>query len=252
MTDLIIDADGIARCAWAGDDTEYRRYHDEEWGTELRGDRALFEKMSLEGSKRDCRGSRSCASAALPRGVPRVRTVCRRRVRTRRRRPPAPGCRIIRHRGKIEAVIGNAALVADMADGELDALLCVVRSRRAHSSVVVRRGSGGDARVRGHEQRAATTRLPLRRPHHDVRAHAVVGHGRRPRRGVLASGRLTAPARLGSGALAPSVVERTGPLPAAFDLHGERMRHPAPSPIAAAASRHPEPPCARARRQETS
>ena len=30
---------------------------------------------------------------------------------------------IIRHRGKIEAVIGNAALVADMPDGELDALL---------------------------------------------------------------------------------------------------------------------------------
>lgn len=49
MSDLIIDADGVARCAWAGDDTEYRRYHDEEWGTELRGDRPLFEKMSLEG-----------------------------------------------------------------------------------------------------------------------------------------------------------------------------------------------------------
>ncbi|MFZ8504608.1 DNA-3-methyladenine glycosylase I, partial [Staphylococcus aureus] len=40
---------GLARCAWAGDDAEYRRYHDEEWGTELRGDRPLFEKMSLEG-----------------------------------------------------------------------------------------------------------------------------------------------------------------------------------------------------------
>ncbi len=41
--------DGIARCAWVGDDLEYRRYHDEEWGVPLHGDRALFEKLSLEG-----------------------------------------------------------------------------------------------------------------------------------------------------------------------------------------------------------
>lgn len=41
-------ADGRARCAWAGSDPEYVRYHDEEWGTPLHGDRALFEKLSLE------------------------------------------------------------------------------------------------------------------------------------------------------------------------------------------------------------
>ncbi|HBS72826.1 MAG TPA: DNA-3-methyladenine glycosylase I, partial [Microbacterium sp.] len=41
--------DGIVRCGWIGDDPEYRRYHDEEWGRPLRGDRPLFEKMSLEG-----------------------------------------------------------------------------------------------------------------------------------------------------------------------------------------------------------
>lgn len=124
MTDLIIDADGIARCAWAGDDTEYRRYHDEEWGTELRGDRALFEKMSLEGFQA---------------GLSWI-TILRKRPRFREvfhgfepsvvaafgpddvdRLLQDAG--IIRHRGKIEAVIGNAALVADMADGELDALL---------------------------------------------------------------------------------------------------------------------------------
>jgi DNA-3-methyladenine glycosylase I len=32
-----------------GDDAEYRRYHDEEWGRPLHGDRELFEKLSLEG-----------------------------------------------------------------------------------------------------------------------------------------------------------------------------------------------------------
>lgn len=40
--------DGRARCAWVGDDPEYRRYHDEEWGVALHGDRPLFEKLSLE------------------------------------------------------------------------------------------------------------------------------------------------------------------------------------------------------------
>lgn len=49
MTSLIVGDDGRARCAWAGHDAEYRRYHDEEWGTALHGDRALFEKLSLEG-----------------------------------------------------------------------------------------------------------------------------------------------------------------------------------------------------------
>jgi DNA-3-methyladenine glycosylase I len=41
---------GIERCTWAGEDgTEYARYHDEEWGVPMTDDRALFEKLILEG-----------------------------------------------------------------------------------------------------------------------------------------------------------------------------------------------------------
>lgn len=47
--DLVVADDDRARCGWVGDDPEYRRYHDEEWGRPLHGDRALFEKISLEG-----------------------------------------------------------------------------------------------------------------------------------------------------------------------------------------------------------
>jgi DNA-3-methyladenine glycosylase I len=36
------------RCAWANSAPEYVAYHDAEWGTELHGDVALFERMSLE------------------------------------------------------------------------------------------------------------------------------------------------------------------------------------------------------------
>ena len=39
----------LVRCPWAGDDIEYRRYHDEEWGVPLTADGALFEKLVLEG-----------------------------------------------------------------------------------------------------------------------------------------------------------------------------------------------------------
>jgi len=49
VSSVLVGADGLARCAWAGHDSEYQRYHDEEWGTPLHGDRGLFEKLSLEG-----------------------------------------------------------------------------------------------------------------------------------------------------------------------------------------------------------
>jgi DNA-3-methyladenine glycosylase I len=47
--EILVGDDGRSRCGWIGADEEYRRYHDEEWGTPLHGDRPLFEKISLEG-----------------------------------------------------------------------------------------------------------------------------------------------------------------------------------------------------------
>jgi DNA-3-methyladenine glycosylase I len=42
--------DGVSRCPWAGiADPLYARYHDEEWGIPKSDDRALFEKLVLEG-----------------------------------------------------------------------------------------------------------------------------------------------------------------------------------------------------------
>jgi DNA-3-methyladenine glycosylase I len=40
--------DDVPRCAWATTSPEYVRYHDEEWGTPLHGDDALFERLCLE------------------------------------------------------------------------------------------------------------------------------------------------------------------------------------------------------------
>ena len=124
MTSVILGPDELDRCGWVGDDAEYRRYHDEEWGTPLHGDRALFEKMALEGFQA---------------GLSWI-TILRKRPRFREvfegfdpAKVAAFGAEdverlmgdagIIRNRAKIEATISNAALVRDMADGELDAFM---------------------------------------------------------------------------------------------------------------------------------
>jgi DNA-3-methyladenine glycosylase I len=49
MSEVVVGEDGRARCRWAASNAEYVRYHDNEWGTPLHGDRPLFEKMCLEG-----------------------------------------------------------------------------------------------------------------------------------------------------------------------------------------------------------
>ena len=45
----IVHPDGVSRCPWAGVDPVYLAYHDEEWGVPEWGDRALFEKLILDG-----------------------------------------------------------------------------------------------------------------------------------------------------------------------------------------------------------
>ena len=47
-TDLVVGADGLARCRWGASTPDYLAYHDREWGRPLRGDDALFERLTLE------------------------------------------------------------------------------------------------------------------------------------------------------------------------------------------------------------
>jgi len=122
--DVRIGPDGIARCAWVGDDPEYRRYHDEEWGRPLHGDRPLFEKMSLEGFQA------GLSWITILRKRPRFREVFA-------EFDPAviaafdqsdierlmADAGIIRNRLKIEATISNARLMLELGDGEFDAFM---------------------------------------------------------------------------------------------------------------------------------
>jgi DNA-3-methyladenine glycosylase I len=45
----VLGADGRPRCDWAVSAPEYVAYHDDEWGQEIRDDRGLYERMTLEG-----------------------------------------------------------------------------------------------------------------------------------------------------------------------------------------------------------
>ena len=45
----IVHPDGLPRCPWVGQDPLYVAYHDEEWGMPEYDDRALYEKLVLDG-----------------------------------------------------------------------------------------------------------------------------------------------------------------------------------------------------------
>jgi DNA-3-methyladenine glycosylase I len=118
---VVVGPDGVARCGWAANDAEYRRYHDEEWGRPLHDERALFEKLCLEGFQAGLswltilRRRPAFRAAFADFDVPTVAAFTDEDV-TRLLGDE----RIIRHRGKITATIENAratlALDESLAD----------------------------------------------------------------------------------------------------------------------------------------
>jgi DNA-3-methyladenine glycosylase I len=49
MSKARLHPDGLTRCPWPGEDPLYLAYHDNEWGVPEYDDRALFEKLILDG-----------------------------------------------------------------------------------------------------------------------------------------------------------------------------------------------------------
>lgn len=98
------------RCPWAGDaDPLYLAYHDREWGRPVRDDRVLFEFLVLEGAQAGLSWitvlrKREHYRRALHRFDWRKLARCGRRDVARWMKDPG----LIRHRGKLESVIGNA------------------------------------------------------------------------------------------------------------------------------------------------
>lgn len=108
----------MTRCFWvanAADD--YLAYHDQEWGMPVGDDQRLFEKVSLEGfqsglswltilRKRDA--FRAAFAGFAPEAVARFGPKDVTRL--------LGDAAIVRHRGKIEAVVHNAARACELID----------------------------------------------------------------------------------------------------------------------------------------
>jgi DNA-3-methyladenine glycosylase I len=113
--DVTVGADGVARCWWCGDDPLYVDYHDREWGVPLRDERALFELLCLEGFQAGLSWitilrKREAFRVAFEGYQPSV--VAGFGDAEVERLLADPG--IVRHRGKVTAMIGNARALGAM------------------------------------------------------------------------------------------------------------------------------------------
>ena len=116
---LFIGPDGRPRCRWCGAAPEFLAYHDAEWGFPVADDRRLFEKLSLEGfqsglSWRTILAKRENFRAAFH-GFDLERVASFSEADTARLLADAG---IVRHRGKIEAVVNNARRALELIDRE--------------------------------------------------------------------------------------------------------------------------------------
>jgi DNA-3-methyladenine glycosylase I len=119
MSTTIAGPDGKPRCRWCAAAPEFLHYHDTEWGFPVDDDRRLFEKLCLEGfqsglSWRTILNKRENFRAAFH-GFDFDR-VARFGARDIERLLTNEG--IVRHRGKIEAVINNAQRARDLVKRE--------------------------------------------------------------------------------------------------------------------------------------
>ena len=120
MADEIIKGeDGKSRCSWCGAAPDYLAYHDSEWGFPVDDDVRLFEKLCLEGfqsglSWRTILAKRENFRKAFH-GFD-FNKVARFTQRDINRLLKDEG--IVRHRGKIEAVINNAKRARELVEQE--------------------------------------------------------------------------------------------------------------------------------------
>ena len=119
MSAAVLHADGLQRCPWPKQDPLYVGYHDEEWGVPEFDDRALYEKLVLDGFQaglswitilRKRENFRRAFSDFAPEKIARYSP--------KKVEALMLDAGIVRNRAKIEAAIGSArAWLKIMASG---------------------------------------------------------------------------------------------------------------------------------------
>jgi DNA-3-methyladenine glycosylase I len=116
---ITVGEDAVARCSWADSAPAYRAYHDTEWGFPVDDDVRLFEKLSLEGFQAGLswltilRKREAFRSAFAGFDYEKVAAFDERDVDRM-----LGDAGIVRHRGKIEAAINNAARAVELVSEE--------------------------------------------------------------------------------------------------------------------------------------
>ena len=116
-TGLQTGTDGIIRCSWPGRHVDYTAYHDYEWGYPVDDDRSLFEKICLEGFQAGLSWltilrKRDHLRKAFADFDPAIVI----RFERREIEKLLEDSTIIRHQGKIESTINNAARCLELME----------------------------------------------------------------------------------------------------------------------------------------
>ena len=177
--------DGKMRCPWPGEDPFYMAYHDTEWGVPEYDDRALYEKLILDGFQaglswitilRKRENFRKAFDDFQPEKIARYSD--------KKIHALMNDAGIVRNRAKIEGAVNSAKsylkimeegagfskFLWDFVDGKPDGQPVQDHRQRA----------GLDAGLDQDFKGARRARLQIRRPDHRLRLHAGHRHGQRP------------------------------------------------------------------------
>jgi DNA-3-methyladenine glycosylase I len=116
---LVRGEDSTVRCWWGDSGPEYRAYHDAEWGFPVAEDVRLFEKLSLEGFQSGLSWLTILRKReAFRRAFEGFRFERIARFGERDVGRLLGDASIVRHRGKVEAVINNAHRALELVASE--------------------------------------------------------------------------------------------------------------------------------------
>ena len=186
QVNAILHVDGLHRCPWPGEDPLYVAYHDEEWGAPEWDDRALFEKLILDGFQAGLSWitilrKREAFRAAFDGFKPEIiADTTQAKIESLMQ-----NAGIVRNRAKIEATIALARVYLDLAErgGFARHLWGFVDGRPIRNPRRSMREIPAETdAVASDLQGSARARRQFRRPDDHLRLHAGGRHGQRPSR----------------------------------------------------------------------
>ena len=176
---------GSSRCPWPKQDPLYVAYHDEEWGVPEFDDRALYEKLVLDGFQaglswitilRKRENFRRAFDDFAPEKIARYP---KRKIESLMK-----DAGIVRNRAKIEGAVGSARAWLDIMEngpGFSNLLWDFLDGKpKLNTFPQHQAGAGGNRHLAQDVEGACRPRLQIRRADHRLCLHAGGRHGQRP------------------------------------------------------------------------